>query len=120
METTQQMRIEYAGDKLFMDILEHHCPEVDVYKVVDFLVEHNLLSYRRCKAFIAFVKVRELVDQGRRITEAMHLVATQMVCSYETVRKYYYMYADRLSGRYQQTFLMSNKNNTSNTNDTAN
>lgn len=104
MKTTFQENLDCAGGKLFTQLVEQQCPSVDAQPLLDFLIDNGLLSYRRCKAFVAFHKVIELVEQGRRITEAMHLVATQMACSYETVRKYYYIYADKLGCRYQQIF----------------
>ena len=77
-------------DRICVEQLCSECEEMSPNEVVQFFVQNNLLSQSKCKAYLARKKIRKLIAQGVPTVTSIEMVAEQMACSYETVRKYYY------------------------------
>ena len=60
--------------------------------VLEFLHSYGLLDYRHCRALHTCLMVDRLVGEGKYVSEALHIVADTLSCSYECARKNYYNY----------------------------
>lgn len=92
-----QPLINNSADKHLVALLGEQCEGSNVDQLMHFFVENGLLSPSRCRAFVVYHRVCSLVAEGKYVTEAMHLVAAQLKCSYECARKDYYTFAHSLS-----------------------
>ena len=67
----------------------------NVEGLLEFLHSYGLLDYRHCRALQTCLMVKKLVDEGKYVSEALHIVADNLSCSYECARKNYYAYLDQ-------------------------
>lgn len=93
------LQINYSSDKQFWALIAEQCEWRSPEQMMRFFVNNGLLSHRRCRAFVVYYRVRELVAEGKYITEAMHLVAERLRCSFECARKDYYMFAKMVNDK---------------------
>lgn len=77
-------------ERMFVQQIENECSAMEPMQVVDFLVKNNLLSATKCKAYVAKNRVKQLIAQGYPTVESMRMVADELACSYESVRKFFY------------------------------
>ncbi|MCL1943575.1 MAG: hypothetical protein FWF54_08550 [Candidatus Azobacteroides sp.] len=80
-------------EKKFVEIYRQKHPESEE-KTIFALMENNLIDFRTCKIALIRYFVHDCVKRGCGKREAMRLIADDMACSYEYVRKVMYYYND--------------------------
>ena len=84
-------RTKQSHEQLFGLVAQKYgCDNVE--HLLRFLYDYDLLNFRHCRAVQTCMMVEKLVAEGKYVSEALHMVADRLACSYECVRKNYYAY----------------------------
>ena len=84
-------RTKQSQEQLFGLVAQKYgCDNVE--HLLRFLYDYDLLNFRHCRAVQTCMMVEKLVAEGKYVSEALHMVADRLACSYECVRKNYYSY----------------------------
>lgn len=73
-----------------VEMLVRRCRGRSPRRTIERLVKEGLCGEQECRAYVARARVEERVRLGEPKVEAMEVVASQMGCSYSTVRNYIY------------------------------